>query len=118
MIARVHFEGKVEHDKKKSSLPDYVDIHVPPDGLTQAKQIFLGWIGHGTAIRGGDNGVFHPLMGYGDIKITRVVEVVGEEEGLCLNESVPAPIPGLKSKVVKAKKGRTYQRPAFPIEGK
>ena len=110
MIVRVKFEGIVEFDGTRSILPDYVDIHMAPEkGLLHAKEIFLSWLSKGTAIRGADNDVFHPLSGWGDIKIKNVVEMVGGEEE-------PVRIPSGDSIVVKAKKGKTTVRPEFPME--
>jgi len=118
MIARVKFEGVTESNGTRSVLTDYVDIHVAPDkGLLHAKNIFLGWIGHGTALRGADNGVFHPLMGHGDIKIKSVVEMVGaEEEGMCLTESLSLPATTAtqptSSQTTKKKRARSSVPPA------
>ncbi len=81
MLVRIKFEGIVEFDGTKSTLPDYVEIHVAPEkGLLHAKEIFLSWMAKGTAIRGADTNVFHPLSGWGDIKIKSIVEMVGGEE--------------------------------------
>lgn len=106
MIARIKFEGTVKDGKKKSTLPDYVDIHVPPEGLNTAKEIFLNWVEIGAGIKG-ESGVFHPLRGNGKIKIESVTEIDGGEEA-----STPSP---KKTTTVKAKPGKTSVRPAFPI---
>ncbi len=88
MLVRIKFEGIVEFDGTKSTLPDHVDIHVAPEkGLLHAKEIFLSWMAKSSGIKGTDTNVFHPLSGWGDIKIKNVVEMFGGEEGLCLVES-------------------------------
>ena len=74
MIARVHFTGITKKDKTKSTLEDHVDIHVNSDGLKEAREIFSSWTAKGAGIRGA-SGVFHPLNGYGDVKIKSVTEV-------------------------------------------
>lgn len=66
MIVRIHFEGVVKHEKIRSIVKDYVDIHA---GETkEAKEIFLSWIAKSMGIKG-NSGIFHPLAGLGDIKI-------------------------------------------------
>ncbi len=75
MIARVKFEGVVKDGKKKSILPDYVDIHVPPDCLKEAKSMFEFWLGKNVYAIKGESGVLHPLGDGCSIKVTEVVEV-------------------------------------------
>jgi hypothetical protein len=92
MIVRVHFEGIVENNGTKSVLSDYVDIHIAPDkGLLRAKEVFLNWTAKSGGIRGANTGVFHPLGGWGDIKVKRVVEIAGDEEVPCPVETSLSP---------------------------
>lgn len=82
MIARIRFEGIVKDGKKKSVLPDHVDLHVPPGDSKYPETIFRGWIEDPRALGiRGDSGVFHPLRHYGEIKILGVFELdaVGDE---------------------------------------
>lgn len=74
MLARIRFEGIIKNEKKKSVLPDHVDIHVPPDGLITARTIFDEWILKAEGIKG-ETGVFHPLGVFGTIRVIEVVEV-------------------------------------------
>lgn len=73
MIVRIKFEGEVTEGKKKSVLPDHIDIHVPPGEAQKAKEIFLDWTKKNAGIRGA-SGIFHPLLGDGRIKIKSVQE--------------------------------------------
>lgn len=71
MIIRITFEGIVKSGKKRSILPDHLDIHAASiDGV---KEMFLGWVVGAKAIRG-DSGIFHPVENGGEIKIKSVKE--------------------------------------------
>lgn len=116
MIARIHFTGITKKDKTKSTLEDHVDIHVNADGLKEAREIFSSWTAKGAGIRGA-SGVFHPLNGYGDVKIKSVTEVTktgastleeveeeDEQEPETIEEVVPAKRQKAKPKEKEAEK--------------
>lgn len=73
MIVRVNFEGTITEGKKKSVLPDFLDIHVPTGALDMAKEIFTSWLNTSAGVKG-NSGVFHPLGNFGQIKIKKVEE--------------------------------------------
>jgi hypothetical protein len=77
MIARIKFEGIIRGPKKKSVLPDHIDIHVAPDCLEEAKEIFESFLAKSTLGLKGSSGVFHPLGTGCSIKFTSVEEVEG-----------------------------------------
>ena len=71
MIVRISFTGITKNDKHKSTLEDYIEIHI--GGVKEAKEAFSTWT-RGCGIRGA-SGIFHPLNGYGDVKIKAITEV-------------------------------------------
>jgi hypothetical protein len=73
MIARVRFEGIVKDGKKKAILPDFIDIHVPPESLDLAKSTFEHWLDRNSGVKG-NSGVFHPINEYGSIKVKSIEE--------------------------------------------
>lgn len=62
ILAEVPFEGIVGKHKQL----DTARIHCT--GLKEAKEIFMRWVSRAEGIRG-ESGIFHPLAGYGDIRI-------------------------------------------------
>lgn len=76
MIVQVKFKGIITEGKTKSELPDSVKIHAAPEGKERTKELFLSWVERNAGIKG-DSGVFHPLNGFGTIKILKVEECDG-----------------------------------------
>lgn len=66
-LVRIEFEGIVADHKI------YDEIVVHAAGAKEAKEIFSRWISKVDGIRGCH--CFHPLAGYGDIKIKKAVEL-------------------------------------------
>jgi hypothetical protein len=77
MIAKIKFEATVMEDKHESKMTDSISIHCPNDDVTWAKKIFSKWISANAGIRG-DSGTFHPLAGFGDIKV-KTVEIIKDQ---------------------------------------
>lgn len=71
MIARIHFEGIVKKGKKKSVLPDYIDIHVID--LEAGKLTFESWVSKSIGLRG-HTGIFHPIGIQDEIKFKSIKE--------------------------------------------
>lgn len=68
ILAKVFFEANVNGFK----VVDTIQLRAATS--KEAREIFMMWVAKGTAVRG-DSNVFHPLAGYGDIKIKDVKEL-------------------------------------------
>lgn len=66
ILIDVHFEGIVGTHKVHDKAP----LHAA--NVKEAKEIFLRWVARADGIRG--ERCFHPLAGYGDIKVIDVKE--------------------------------------------
>lgn len=71
MIARIKFEAIVVDGKDKSTMQDHIDIQCPNEDTKWAKSLFSKWIASNVGLRGA-SGTFHPLNGYGDIKVKSI----------------------------------------------
>lgn len=67
IIAKVAFESNVCGFKMLD------ELKLRARTLKEAKEIFMAWVAKNSGIKG-DSGIFHPLSGYGDIRIKSVVE--------------------------------------------
>lgn len=68
ILAKVIFEANVNGFK----ITD--ELRLRAGTLKEAKEIFMMWVAKSIGIKG-DSNIFHPLSGYGDIKIKEVREL-------------------------------------------
>jgi hypothetical protein len=112
MIARVSFTGITKKDNKRSTLEDHIDLHA--NDLKEAREIFSSWTKAG-GIRGA-SGIFHPLNGYGDVRIKAVTEMSKTSAGVLEEveeedpDSTITEVVDVTDKVIPVKKQRSKSK--------